>query len=50
MASLNKKRKSKNYPWVKGFEKMSFKMKGFVFFNKKQRQEVKKINHDDFQI
>ena len=34
MASLNKKRKSKNYPWVNGFEKMSFKMKGFGFLTK----------------
>lgn len=44
MASENKKRKAVNSYCSNGYEKDTNKMKRIGFFNKKKRNELKKIN------
>lgn len=42
VASENKKRKAKNSFMYNGGEKEDFKMKRIMYFNKRQRNELKK--------
>jgi len=49
MASENKKNKSKNSHWESGFEKNVFRFKREGFFNKKQRNKIKKIDESEYE-